>query len=386
VDKRMTVATKSTAKSDKASKKQDAEGTLKQTNKNGSSKQADNKQAAEHAQLHIDKKALKKLKLVAVAYSYVERDMFPTEDAYIAEVEVEGRAQQVIEELEKLKIPAKGYPANQYFVTNLLVDDPDLVLNLVDTLRGKDALQTTVPAALELANIPYTGSGMQGLVIGNNRHLTKQLLTAFEIPTPEFQFIQRAGTAIEKDLGLPLIVKLNESGGSVGINNDAVQETLESAQTKVDDMITTYKIPVIVERFIDGREINVVVFDDGRKKHVFMAEKIFRQSTDGKHFFTSLETYNDPKAWKYKLVDEPLHSEIAKHARRAFTGLNYKDYAKFDVRVEDKTGTPYFSDCNPNTAFGPASDIPLTEIAKLYGISFQDILASLVSKNARKIE
>jgi D-alanine-D-alanine ligase len=383
----MPTAAKSRSKSDKASKKHEAEGQIKKSTKNGGSKHADKKQSAKQlSQLYVDKKALKKLKLVAVAYSYVERDMFPTEDAYIAEVEVEDRAKQVIAELEKLGIPAKGYPANQYFVTNLLVDDPNLVLNLVDTLRGKDALQTTVPAALELANIPYTGAGMQGLVIGNNRHLTKQLLTAFEIPTPEFQFIQRAGTNINQDLGLPLIVKLNESGGSVGINNDAVQESYESAQKKVDDMISTYKIPVIVERFIDGKEINVVVIDDGRKKHVFLAEKIFRQSTDGKHFFTSLETYNDPKAWTYKRVEEPLASQITKYAQRAFTGLNYKDYAKFDVRVEDKTGTPYFSDCNPNTAFGPDEGIPLTDIAELYGISFQNMLASLVSKNARKIK
>ncbi len=374
-----------TTKSARTDKKHAAEGQLKAAPKNGKAKKAESR-PNEQQTLFVDKKALKKLKLVAVAYSYVERDMFPTEDAYIAEVEVQDRAQQVIKELEKLGIHAKGYPANQYFVTNLLVDDPNLVLNLVDTLRGKDALQTTVPAALELANIPYTGTGMQGLVIGNNRHLTKQLLMAFDIPTPEFQYIRRAGTAIDQELGLPLIVKLNESGGSVGINNDAVQENYDASQKKVDDMITTYKIPVIVERFIDGTEINAVVFEDGKRKHVFLAEKVFRQSTDGKHFFTSLETYNDPKAWKYKRVEEPLASKITKLAERAFVGLGFKDYAKFDIRVEDKTGTPYFSDCNPNTAFGPGSDIPLTEVAKLYGVSFQDLLASLMSKYARKIE
>ncbi len=196
----------------------------------------------------IDKKALKRIKLVAVAYSYVEREMFATEDAYIAEVEVQDRAQEVLKELEKLKIPAKSYPANQYFIPTLLVDDPEIVLNLVDTLRGSDLLQTTVPAALELANIPYTGAGMQGLVVGNNRQLTKQLLKASEIPTPDFQFIRRSGTAIQEELGLPLIVKLNEGGGSVGINATAIKETYEAAQEQVNELISTYKIPVVVER------------------------------------------------------------------------------------------------------------------------------------------
>jgi hypothetical protein len=88
-------------------------------------------------ELAIDKKALKKFKLVAVAYSHIEREWFPTEEAYIAEKEVEERAQEVLQELEKLGIPAKGYPGDQYLITNLLVDQPDLVLNLVDTSGAK---------------------------------------------------------------------------------------------------------------------------------------------------------------------------------------------------------------------------------------------------------
>src|SRR5260221_10663668 len=184
--------------------------------------------------LAIDKTALKKIHLVAVAYSYVERDMFPTEDAYKAEVEVEDRAKLVAKELDKLRIPNKTYPAEQHFVSLMQVDDPDFVLNLVDTLRGKDSLQTTVPAALELANLPYTGAGMMGLIVGNNRMLTKELLLASDIPTPDFQLIHRAGTNIKEELGVPLIVKLNESGGSVGINNDAVQETRKHARKKED--------------------------------------------------------------------------------------------------------------------------------------------------------
>src|SRR3990167_7763335 len=117
--------------------------------------------------LAADKEALKRLKLVAVAYSHVEREWFPTEAAYQAEVEVEERAREVMGEVEKLGIQVKGYPGDQYLLTNLLVDRPDVVINLVDTLRGKDRLQTSVPAALELSNIPYTGAGMEGLIIGN---------------------------------------------------------------------------------------------------------------------------------------------------------------------------------------------------------------------------
>ena len=332
----------------------------------------------------INKRALKKLRLVAVAYSHVEREMFPTEEAYIAEVEVVERAQQVTAELEKLGIPAKSYPANQYLIPTLLVDDPDVVLNLVDTLRGKDVLSTSVPAALELVNIPYTGAGMQGLVIGNDRNLTKEMLNSFKIPTPDYQYIKRAGTNIREDLGLPLIVKLNESGGSVGIDNGAVKETIKDAQKQVDKLLSTYKIPVIVEQFIDGDEINAVVFDDGHRRHTFLGLKKFKTKADGKHYFQSLEGYNDVHFYKYERVEEPLATQITKLAERAFGALGHRDYAKFDIRVDAKTGTPYFTDSNPNTAFGPGDDIPFTQALKLYGLTFSEMLASLMSKYATK--
>jgi D-alanine-D-alanine ligase len=333
--------------------------------------------------LVVDHEALKKFRLVVVAYSSVQREHFATKSAYEAEVEVEQRAVEVSEEIRKLGIPVRTLPGDQYFYTNLLVDKPDLVVNLVDTLKGRDQLQPSVPAALELANIPYTGAGMEGLIIGNNRNLTKRLLMAYDVPTPPFQFIRRVGTSIDEDLGLPLIIKLNEGGGSVGIDNHAVKESFRAAMLRVNKMISTYRYPVIVEKFIDGPEITVVVFDDGTKRHVFMGQKIFRKKPDGKHEFTSFESYEDIKAYKYVQVEEDLRYEITKIAVRAFGGLQHKDYAKFDVRVDEETGTPYFTDSNPNTAFGPDIGLPMTEVMTMNGVEFSDVLASLLSKYSK---
>lgn len=335
--------------------------------------------------LNIDRAALKKFNLVVVAYSHVERDWFPTQEAYEAEVEVEERAAEVVEEVKALGINAKALPGDQYFLTNLLVDKPDVVLNLVDTLRGKDKLQTSVPAALELSQIPYTGSGMDGMVIGNNRDLTKRLMLAYDIPTPAFQFIRRAGTKVSEEMGLPLIVKLNESGGSVGIDNAAVKETLKDAQKKVDEMVSTYKIPAIVEQFVDGPEITAVVFDDGTKKQVFLGEKIFKSKPDGKHFFTSFESYDDIDAYHYKPVHEAMHDRVRKLVVRAFNALHHKDWAKFDIRVDEETQVPYFTDSNPNTAFGPDEGLPMTEVMAMHGVSFSDCLASLLSKYGKQL-
>jgi len=332
--------------------------------------------------LNVDSDALKQIKLVAVAYSYVDKEFFPTEDSYTAEKEVEDRAGEVIEEIKKLGLEAKGYPADQYLLTNILVDKPDVIVNLVDTVRGKDKLASTFPAFLEYANIPYTGCGITGMVIGSNRHLFKELLDYNKIPTPEYKFIKDLRSNTPPSFDPPYIAKLNESGGSMGIDNKAVKETVAQITKKVEELQNDYKIPVLVEKFIDGPEITGIVFDDGKNRHVFLAEKKYRVKPDGKHSFTSIESYDNPNAAKFQFVEEELAKKVSEYCARAFEVLRFSDYAKFDIRVDEKDMTPYFIDCNPNTALGPG-DQPMTQVMKLHGIEFSDIIASLLSYHVK---
>ena len=335
--------------------------------------------------LNVDSDALKKIKLVAVAYSYVDRDFFPTEDAYIAEKEVEERAQEVMNEVRKLGLEVKGYPGDQYLLTNLLIDRPDVIINLVDTVRGKDKLASTIPAFLEYANIPFTGCGITGMVIGSNRHLFKELLDYNKIPTPQYKFIKDLRSNTPPPFDPPYIAKLNESGGSMGIDNKAVKETVAQIQKKVEELSTQYRIPVLIEKFIDGPEITAVVFDDGKTRHVLLAEKKYRVKPDGKYGFTSIESYDNPNAAKFEFVEEELAKKVSDLCSKAFDILRLSDYAKFDIRVDKETLIPYFIDCNPNTALGPG-DQPMTLVMGLHGIEFPDILASLLSKHVQSPE
>jgi D-alanine-D-alanine ligase len=335
--------------------------------------------------LNVDREALKRVKLVAVAYSFIQRELFPNKEAYIAEKEVEERAQQVIEEVGKLGLQVKGYPADQYFLTNILVDRPDVVVNLVDTVRGKDKLSSAVPGFLEYAHIPCTGCGMTGMVIGSNRHLFKQLLAHNGIPTPEYKYIKDLRSNTPPAFEPPYIVKLTEGGGSMGIDNQAVKETPAQVMKKVEAMRNEYQQPVLVEKFIDGPEITAIVFDDGRIRHVFTAHKKFLHKPDGKHEFTSLESYNTYNPYKFELLDEELSKKIEKLCIQAFDSLRFTDYAKFDIRMGPEDETAYFIDCNPNTAFGPDISLPMTDIMRLHGVDFTETLASLLSKYAKFI-
>ena len=184
-----------------------------------------------------------------------------------------------------------------------------MIVNLVDTVRGKDKLASTIPAFLEYANLPYTGCGMTGMVIGSNRHLFKELLGSNDIPTPEYKFIKDLRSNTPPPFDPPYIAKLNESGGSMGIDNKAVKETANQIMKKVEELSTSYKIPILVEKFIDGPEITAVVFDDGKTRHVLLAEKRYRVKPDGKYGFTSIESYDNPNAAKFHFVEEELAKE-----------------------------------------------------------------------------
>ena len=333
--------------------------------------------------LNVDNEALKQIKLVAVAHSDVQEEFFPNKEAYEAEKEVLDRAQQIMEECKKLGLEAKGYPADQYLLTNILVDRPDVIVNLVDTVRGKDKLASTIPAFLDYANIPYTGCGVTGMVIGSNRHLFKELLEHNGIPTPEYKFIRDLRSNTPPTFEPPYIVKLNESGGSMGIDNKAVKETANQVQKKVEDLFSSYnRIPVLIEKFIDGLELTGVIFEDGKTRHVFLANKKFNLKPDGKHAYTSIESYDDMNAYTYEPVPEDLEQKVSELCSRAFEILRFTDYAKFDIRVDETDMTPYFIDCNPNTALGPG-DQPMTEVMGMHGVEFSEILASLLSNHVK---
>jgi D-alanine-D-alanine ligase len=335
--------------------------------------------------LNIDEKALQKIKLVAVAYSFVQRELFPTHEAYVAEKEVEDRAQQVVEEVKKLGLAAKGYPADKDFLATVIADRPDVIVNLVDTVRGKDRLSSAVPAFLEYANIRYTGCGITGMVIGNNRHLFKELLEHHGLPTPQYKFIRDLRSNTPPDFDPPYIVKLNESGGSTGIDNKAVKETAAAAQKQVEMLQAKYDIPVLVEKFIDGPELAGIVFDDGLCRHVFIAQKKFGLKPDGKHEFTSLESYGVPDSYTFEPVDDALCEKASALCVKAFEALRFTDYAKFDFRLDEQDMTPYIIDANPNTAFGPDKGLPMTDIMSLNGHEFNEVLASLLSRHAKAL-
>ncbi len=318
-----------------------------------------------------------KVKFIAIVYSKVDRKFFPTEEAYLAEAEVFQRANILQDILEKWGIKTKLYAGDENLLPKLVRDKPNIVLNLVDSVRGMEILATCIPALLDLSQIPYTGCGIYSFILSTNKVLIKELLEANNIPTPKYQLIRAWKEPINPELEYPLISKLNNYNGSVGITNDAVSENESHLRKRLRWLFRKYGRPVIIEEFIGEREVSAIILEGpGGRKNVYMGEKIFKPSKKRKHNFCSYDSnWNEKDSFYYVKFE---NKQIEEHCKLIYDLLNMADYAKFDIRI-DKEGKHYFIDCNPNTMLGPKStECDIAMITSLYDISFAELLLRIL--------
>ncbi len=319
-------------------------------------------------------------KKAGIIYSDVKREYFPTEVQYLTEKEALKEAKIIASYLEKMNIKPLLYPGNANLPEKLRHDKPEVVLNLVGSVRGQEYLASTIPAVLELLEIPYTGAGILGESLSYNKFLVKKLLEQNGVPVPHYQLFNTPLDPIDPTLRFPLISKLNEIHGAVEITKDAVSETEKHLRQRLSFLIKTYKQPVLVEEFIVGREITAMLLE-GLNKKVYFGEKVF-SPTSNKYVFASFENQwiEGAESFHYVKYKDPLLTEYVK---QAFDICRMSDYGKFDVRL-DNSGRYYFLDANSNPAFGPKEcDCAIANILDMYDISFTDILKRLLLNTVR---
>jgi D-alanine-D-alanine ligase len=320
-------------------------------------------------------------KKVGILYSDVKREYFPTEAQYITEKDADVDAALIGRYLEGLGIKAFLYPGSADLPTLLQCDQPDMVLNLVDSVKGDESLSSAIPGVLELLDFPYTGADILGLSLDTNKFLVKKLLEQNGIPVPRYQLFDSARDYLDPSLRFPLISKLNAVHGSVEITSDAVSENEKHLRHRIRHLIKIYNQPVLVEEFIVGREVTGILLE-GRIKKVYLAEKVFTHPAEKYTFLTFEDQWltEQGAAFHYVKYQDPVLKEYIK---KAFDVTRMSDYGKFDIRI-DQSGRYFFIDTNCNPAFGPKElDMAMAVILDLYGVTFPEILKRLMLNTVR---
>lgn len=320
-------------------------------------------------------------KKVGIIYSDVKREYFPTEAQYITEKDSESDAKNTATYLSNLGVKTFLYPGDSSLPKKLKEDRPDMVFNLVDSVKGNEYLSSIIPGILELLEIPYTGSGILGLSLDHNKFLVKKLLQQIGVPVPNYQLFNTPEDLMDSSLRFPLISKLNEIHGGVEITQDAVSETEKDLRLRLKYLIKTYDQPILVEEFIGGKEITALLLE-GFIKKVYLAEKIFTKEEQKYTFvtFEDLWASDEYTTFHYQKYEDSL---LNVYVKRAFSILRMADYGKFDVRV-DSSGRYFFLDANCNPAFGPKeTSTALSTILDMSGLTFYDILKRLMYNTMR---
>jgi D-alanine-D-alanine ligase len=262
---------------------------------------------------------------------------------------------------------------------------PELVINLCESLAADSRGEMALPCLLELLGLPYTGSPALALGLALHKNKAKELLFARGVPTPRFVLVkalEELSAAAVLELPFPLIVKPSREDASVGIDFSSVVHDRTSLGRAVGQVLRTFHQPALVEQYIEGREIYVPLLGNGARCALPLSEISFGKAFDGQPRIVSYRAKWDPQS--PECIDSPsgpcelepeLEERVVATALAAFEALECRDYGRVDLRVT-ADGQPYVIDINPNCDLHP--DAGFARAAAAAGIDYSDLALRLV--------
>ena len=223
----------------------------------------------------------------------------------------------------------------------------------------------------------YTGCDFYKSALTFNKKDTLAVLAKYGIPSAKSFYLRKGENINEEkiveELGLPLFVKPNQSGSSLGISKVKAKSELAAAiefAFKEDDEI-------LIESFLNGMEVSVGVIDYKGETIVLGITEIVPH----KEFFDYEAKYEGAsEEITPARLDEETRYKVEKIAKHAYESLGMSGFSRSEYIIMD--GTPYMLEMNTNPGFSPASILP--QQAKTYGISIKDLCGNEVEKALAK--
>ena len=264
---------------------------------------------------------------------------------------------------------------------------PRLILNLAEAYCGDAGKEAHVAALLELLDLPYTGNSSKTLTLAQDKILTKRLLSQAGIPTPPWTVFDGDSFPQTEGLAYPLIAKPSREDASLGISSKNVCSRPQELKAIAEKLFTTFRQPILIEKYIEGRELNASILQKGSSPTVLPLSEILFDSLpkdqarlvgyDAKWNQSSIEYRGTPAECPAQ-VEPTLQARIIEISRGVFTLLEGKDYGRVDFRI-DRSGNPWVLEYNPNPDISPGAGFVLALNAGQIG--FPGFLKILLENN-----
>jgi D-alanine-D-alanine ligase len=269
-------------------------------------------------------------------------------------------------------LQAQGVDAQAFDPRDKPLHDLESFDRVFINLHGRYGEDGCIQGALEMLQIPYTGSGVMASAIGMDKWRTKLLWRATNVVTPDFELVTADSdfAAIEKKLGLPLFVKPANEGSSLGISKVKVAGGLKAAY----ELAAEADPLVIAEKFVGGGEYTVGVIDDGQGG--FRALPIIRIVPKNEFYDFEAKYLRDDTEYLCPCgLSAEKEVQIQQEALLAFRAVGCKGWGRVDFLM-DETGNHYFLEVNTSPGMTDHSLVPMA--AKAAGISFEELVLRIL--------
>lgn len=256
--------------------------------------------------------------------------------------------------------------------------EPDVIYNFVESIEGIASYEYCIAGIYELLGYEYTGNTPQTLGNCLNKSITKNILRAFNINTPKSIIISNTNDLKDGEFPIefPVIIKLLKEDASIGISEFSVVNNFKMLNKQIEFLFNTYKSEIIIEEYIEGRELNVAVLGNtllpiSEISFKGLPKDLPKIVTYESKWIDDSVYYNNTKSICPAKLNGQLMKLVEDVAIKAINALNCRDYARVDIRLSNDN-ILYVIEINPNPDI--SVDSGFSRAAKYHGLTHEQLL------------
>jgi D-alanine-D-alanine ligase len=261
--------------------------------------------------------------------------------------------------------------------------DCDLVFNLAESFADDDTADFKIASFLELLGKNYTGTGTHGLMLAQDKAVAKKIFAFHGIHTPVFAKSFRGRLDFSHDLHFPVIVKPAREDGSIGIEFSAVVNSIKELMERMDWLHAHFDSPVLIEEYIEGREMYVGVIGNDKPQALPVIELDLSKLPEGTPRIAAAEVkwgkgtkaYRDTKSAVATDLPEEAVAALQKTAVAAYQALELRDYGRVDMRFQSD-GRVQVIEVNPNPWLSSRAEFAMA--ARKSGRTYSQLVEEIV--------
>jgi len=276
----------------------------------------------------------------------------------------------VLKALVSRGVDAHKVDVGKDIIQQLIAGTFDRVFNMLHGRIGEDGV---IQGALELLDIPYTGSGVLASAIGMDKLRTKEIWLANNLSTPDFVIVNRDTNPkdVIKKLGLPIIVKPFKEGSSIGMSKVSELSEMQPAM----DFALQYDDDVLAEKWIEGDEYTTAIVAGESLPLIKLETTNTFYDFEAKYVSDSTQ-YHCPCG-----LAESKEESLKELSKKAFDVIGASGWGRVDIMV-DASGKAFLIEINTLPGMTDHSLVPMA--AKQAGNSFETLVLKILESSMAK--